>query len=394
MKDVLYLAWRYLAHHRFKTAVLVGSITIVLALPVGLRVLLARGAEDLTARAAATPLILGARGSPLELVLDSLYFESDTPPTLPWSEYRRASESGLARVVPLHTRFEAQGFPIVGTSVDYVELRGLEVREGRNLALLGDCLLGAEVAAALALGPGDRLVSSPETVFDLAGTYPLAMNVVGVLAATGTPDDHAVLVDVKTTWVIAGLAHGHDDLTRPEAAAAVLAREGDRVVANAALREFTEIGPDNLDSFHFHGDPDGFPLTAVLAFPPDERAATLLAGRYVGDDEPVQVLRPERVMAQLLDTVFTVQRYVTAAALGLGLATLATMVLVFLLSLQVRHREIETMRRLGCPRGRLAAVLAVEVGAVLASGALLAALFAGLLTRLGDEAVRLLVNLS
>ena len=32
MSDVLYLAWRYLAHHRFKTTVLVGSITVVLAL--------------------------------------------------------------------------------------------------------------------------------------------------------------------------------------------------------------------------------------------------------------------------------------------------------------------------------------------------------------------------
>ena len=37
-------------------------------------------AKELTARAQATPLLVGAKGSPLELMLNSLYFESDTPP--------------------------------------------------------------------------------------------------------------------------------------------------------------------------------------------------------------------------------------------------------------------------------------------------------------------------
>ena len=229
-------------------------------------------------------------------------------------------------------------------------------------------MLGADVARELALGPGDSLVSSPETVFDLAGTYPLSMNVVGVLAPSGGPDDGAVFCDVKTAWVIAGLAHGHDDLARPEAASTVLARDGDNIVANAAVKEFNEITPDTIESFHFHGDPAGFPVTAVLAFPHDAKSGTLLSGRYLGDDERAQIVRPSQVMDRLLDTVLTVQRYVTAAIFGVGLATLATMVLVFLLSLQVRRREIETMVRLGCSRFRLAAVLTAEVAGVLAAG--------------------------
>ena len=394
MGDVLYLAWRYLAHHCFKTAVLVASITIVLALPAGLHVLLDRSAAALTARANATPLVVGAKGSPLELVLDSLYFESDTPPELPYSEVERVARSGLATAVPLHTRFTARGFPVVGTSPEYLEQRGLALARGRGLSLLGDCVLGAAVARALELGPGDRLVSSPETVFDIAGTYPLAMNVVGVLVPVGGSDDRVVLCDLKTTWVIAGFAHGHDDLARPEASSSVLARDGNRIVANAALREFTEITPDTIDSFHFHGDPAGFPVTAVLAFPPNEKSAALLEGRYLGEHESAQIVRPSQVMDQLLETVLTVQRYLTAAIVGVGVATLATLALVFLLSLQVRRREIETMLRLGCSRSRLAAILSAEVGGVLVSGVVLAGLLAAILWQLGDQAVRLLVRLS
>jgi putative ABC transport system permease protein len=393
MRDVLYLAWRYLAHHRFKTVVLVGSITLVLALPAGLRVLLQRSAEALTARAQATPLLVGAKGSPLELTLDSLYFESDTPPTLPSSEVERVTATGLAIAVPLHTRCEAQGFPIVGTSPEYLELRGLSVAEGRGLAVLGDCVVGAEVARSLALAPGDRLVSSPETVFDLAGTYPLAMRVAGVLAPSSSPDDRAVFCDVKTTWVIAGLAHGHDDLARPDAQAAVLSRDEGRIVANASVREYNEITPENADSFHFHGDPALFPVTAVLAFPHDAKSGTLLEGRYVDGDDRAQIVRPSRVMDRLLATVLTVERYVAAAVIGVGIATLATMALVFLLSLQVRRREIETMIRLGCSRARLAALLTTEVASVVLAGVLLAAGLTVLLSRLGDEAVRVLVRL-
>ena len=174
----------------------------------------------------------------------------------------------------------------------------------------------------------------------------------------------------------------------------MLTREGDRIVANASVREFTEITPDNIDSFHFHGDPAGFPVTAVIAVPPDDKSATLLEGRYLDEDELVQIVRPSRVMDQLLATILTVRQYVTAAVVGVGLATLATMTLVFLLSLQVRRREIETMVKLGCSRGRLAAILAAEVGGVLVMGLILAGVAAMVLWQFGDEAVRLLVRLS
>ena len=77
MRGSLYLAMRYLAHHWVKTSILVASITLIVFLPMGVRVLISQSADHLTARATATPLIVGSRGSPLELVLNSLYFGGD-----------------------------------------------------------------------------------------------------------------------------------------------------------------------------------------------------------------------------------------------------------------------------------------------------------------------------
>ena len=72
MTDVLYLAWRYLVYHKIKTTVLVAAVAIIVYLPVGLNIIVSQSAKELTARAEATPLLVGAKGSPLELVLNSL----------------------------------------------------------------------------------------------------------------------------------------------------------------------------------------------------------------------------------------------------------------------------------------------------------------------------------
>ena len=59
MNGPLYLAWRYLLYHRVKTAILVTSIMLIVFLPVGLNVLVGQSAAELTARAEATPLLVG-----------------------------------------------------------------------------------------------------------------------------------------------------------------------------------------------------------------------------------------------------------------------------------------------------------------------------------------------
>jgi putative ABC transport system permease protein len=367
------------------------SIALITYLPAGLRVLVRQSERDLTARAVATPLLIGAQGSPLELVLNTLYFESDVPARTDFSEVTRVRDGGLARAIPMYVRFHARSQPIVGTSVDYFRFRDVTVQEGRTFAVLGECVLGAEAARELDVTVGGHVVSSPETVFDIAGVYPLRMKVVGVLAPTGNPDDTAVFVDVKTAWVIEGLGHGHMDMQSPEAERGVLRREGKKVVANASVVQYNEITEENMDSFHFHGDVSGFPITAVIAVPLDEKASALLRGRYLSDDERVQVVAPEDVMEELLDTVFTIESYVAAAVIVLGLSTLATAALVFMLSLRLRRREIETMFKIGAARGAVAGIIVTEIAVVIALALGLAASLTTATVHLAPDLIRAIV---
>jgi putative ABC transport system permease protein len=394
MFDVLYLAWKYLAYHRFKTGVLVASITLIVYLPIGLNVLVNQSAKQLTARAEATPLLVGAKGSPLELVLRSLYFEADIPADMRFAEVTRIEQSGLARAIPLHLRFRTGSNTIVGTSLEYFEFRQLQVDRGRLFGFLGECVLGAQAARRAGVGLGESVMSAPQSVFDIAGVYPLKMKVVGVLQPNGTPDDRAVFVDTRTAWVIAGLAHGHQDLSKPEAQSGVLRRQDEKIIANASVMQYNEITPENAASFHFHGDPETFPVTAVIAVPHDEKSGTVLQGRYLGDEELVQIVQPPVVMHDLLQTILTVRRYIL---LGIGVvatATLASMALVFMLSWQLRRREVETIVKIGGSRGRILSLLAAEVLSVIAAGALLATFLTLATVWLAGSATHLLVQLT
>jgi putative ABC transport system permease protein len=269
------------------------------------------------------------------------------------------------------------------------------MERGRLMAGLGECVLGAEAARSLAVGPGDSVVSSPESVFDLAGVYPLRMRVTGVLAPAGGPDDRAVFVDVKTAGVLAGLGHGHADLRKAESSSSVMRREtgtdGERIVANASVQEYNEINAENIDRFHFHGDISSYPVTAVLAIPPDDRSRALLMGRYSAPDERLQALRPIGVIDDLLGTVFTVRGYVVAALGLVGVATLAIATLVFALSIRLRHREVETLMKIGGSRGSVAVVILAEVVFVLLCSISLAAALTFATEELGGAAIRRLL---
>ena len=374
MKEVLYLAWCYLRWHRWKALILVTAVTLVLYLPMGLQQVVEQTARDMAARADATPLVLGGRGSPLELVLNSLYFSLEETASIDSSVAEELRDSGLVEPIPLNVRYHSQQVPIVGTTLDYFDFRGLQVAQGRQLLTLGEAVVGAVAAEKLGVGPGDAVISSPESVFDIAGVYPLKMPVVGVLARSYSPDDEAIFVDLKTTWIIEGIGHGHQDLTRAEAATAVLKSDGDRIVANASLVQYNEITAENIDSFHFHGDSARLPLTAILPAPLDDKSRVLIQGRYQSHPD-LQMLQPQLVIEQLLETVFAVQRYVLVAMAMVAVATSSVVLLVFLLSWRARRAEQDTLFRLGGTRAAIAALMLAEVVIVLGAAAVLASIF-------------------
>jgi putative ABC transport system permease protein len=174
----------------------------------------------------------------------------------------------------------------------------------------------------------------------------------------------------------------------PEGSPGVLQREEGNVVANATVLSYTEITPENLQSFHFHGDPDGFPVDAVLAVPADRKSGILLRGRYEEEGTAVQMLVPSLVVNEVLETMFSVRNYVILGSVGVGGATLMTAALVFVLSIRLRRREIETIRKTGGSSRRLTGMLAAEILLVVFAGIVIAGVLTAGVSRFGNLLVR------
>jgi len=388
--DSLYIAWKYITYNRIKTAVLVACVTLISFLPFALQLLLNESERQLMSRAVSTPLVMGAKGSALDLVMNTLYFGDERPEAISMEAVNRIWDSDLALPIPMYTRFKARGYPIVGTTLDYFDFRRLKIESGRAMAVLGECVIGAGTAKELKLNPGDSLVSSPESLFDLAGVYPLKMKVVGVLEKRHTSDDLAVFVDLKTAWVIQGLGHGHQDVTTLKDPTLVLKRSGSNVAATAKLYHYTDINEKNIDSFHFHGNTDVYPITAVIAVPTDEKSGTILQGRYLAKEETQQILRPAEVIDRLLQNIFRIKNVLDAVVSVVALATIMAIVLVFALSLRLRQREIQTIFKIGCSRLTIAKLLAAEILIIVASSGALCGVLLMVVNQFTNDLVRML----
>ncbi len=161
MKGPLFLAWRYILYHKLKTLIMIGCIFLTAFLPIAIGILLNQFNRKIVSRADSTPAIIGAKGSDLDLTLHALYFKNRTNDTIPYSHVQMIRDKGWAIPIPVYSRFTARGFPIVGTSLQYFDFRGLQVAEGSMLDTLGDCLIGASGERAVigsrrrtAFGPG------------------------------------------------------------------------------------------------------------------------------------------------------------------------------------------------------------------------------------------------
>ncbi len=376
LRHAVFLASRHLAHHRGRSILIGIALFLVTFLPIAVDGLVDAGERSLRSRGESTPLVAGAPGAPIDLVLAALYFRTPPVDRVRVGDLDALVEGGLGTVLPLVLGDRVKSSPLVGIDPDYLDFRGLRADSGRSFAVAGECVLGAAVAARTGLAVDDRVTTEPREMFDLAGAYPLRMRVVGVLAPSGGPDDDAVFTGLETAWIVQGLAHGHDDLETETDPSLVMGRTDGVVVGTAKVREFVEITDENRASFHFHGPLVERPVDAAIVVPGDARSGTILMGRADAGRLPMQVVVSSEVVDRLLVEVFRVRRILLAVLAAVGIGTLLLVAVVITLSIRIRATEIETMHLVGCGRGRVPLVLGTEV-AILVGLAMIAALAAG-----------------
>ncbi len=220
------LALAYLRERVMSTLLNILLLALGIATIVALLLTLTQAEERMDRDAAGIDLVVGAKGSPLQLILSSV-FQLDIPTgNIPLAEADRISaEPAVKRAIPLALGDSYRSYRIVGTSPAYLDLYGASVESGSTWRKPMEVLLGAEVAARTGLILGQSF----------AGTHGLAEGggahanqpfvVAGILKPTGAVIDRLVLTGVESIWQVHDHAPASTDAAGKDAPHADEAKE-------------------------------------------------------------------------------------------------------------------------------------------------------------------------
>ena len=197
------LAWSYLRARPL------GSLLNVLLLALGIGtigfvLIVDREIGDRLDRdARGIDLVVGAKGSPIQLILTGVFHLDAPTGNIPLAAAQDLARDPLIRrVIPLSLGDSFRGFRIVGTTPDYVGLYGGTLGSGRLWSGPLEAVLGASVAGKSRLAVGDRFAGSHGLGEGGAEHGDSMYSVVGTLKPTGTVLDRLVLVSTESVWAV------------------------------------------------------------------------------------------------------------------------------------------------------------------------------------------------
>ena len=207
----LYMAWRYLKFRWLVTLLTVIGIALGVALVCAVLSLRDESERALSREAGLYDLVVGGKGSPLQLVLASVYHLDSPTGNLPYREYERLRrDPRVLWAAPIGLGDNYAGYRIVGTESHFFDLPNregqpfFELARGEVFEDRFEVVLGSQVATATGLDVGDSFFGTHGLV-DVPGgevhrDFPYMVS--GVLAPTGTAQDRAIFGTLESVWEI------------------------------------------------------------------------------------------------------------------------------------------------------------------------------------------------
>jgi len=276
--------------------------------------------------------VLGARGSKLQLVLNSIFHLEASPGNIRWSDYQVIKKNRAVEIaVPLAVGDNYRGYRLVGTETNlfshaYEEGKTYETQAGGRFFEDGykEAVVGSFAARKLGLKVGDKFNPYHGLNYDEKAMHADVYVVVGVMKPTNTPADRVIWIPIAGLQTMAG----HD----PKAATDV----------SAVLVKFrTPVAGIMLDNmYNKQGD------RMTLAYP-------------IG-----------AVLTQLFDKIGWFDKVLEAVAYLVALVAIGSILASIYNSMNERRRDIAIMRALGARRSTIFSAVVLEAGAIASLGVL------------------------
>ena len=328
------LSASYLRARPLNTALSVILLALGVATIVLLVLVVGQAEERMHRDARGIDLVVGAKGSPMQLMLAGIYHLDAPAGNIPLAAARALEKNRfIKKAMPLALGDSWKGHRIVGAARAYAEHYGAELRAGRFYDKPMEAVLGADVAARTGVKVGDSFKGA-HGLGSEGDEHEQAYTVVGVLAKSSAVIDRLVLTSIESVW------HVHEEHQGPE-------DEADR----KALEEAREV-------------------TVVLVQYASPLAAATLP-RQINAQSELQAASPAYETARLFRIVGVGVEALRAFAAVLILAAGLSVFIALYTALEERRYDLAIMRTLGASPGKLFGLLVVEGVGLALLGALI-----------------------
>jgi len=345
------MAWRYLRFRWLVSLLTVAGIALGVALVCGVLTIRHESERAMATDAGLYDLVVGGKGSPLQLVLASVYHLDEPPGNLPYRDARRiARDPRVAWSAPIGLGDNYAGFRIVGTEASFFDLPDRDgapffrVARGTIFEDRFDVVLGSHVARETGLDLGDTFHGTHGLV-DVPGAevhrdFPYRVS--GILAPTGSAQDRAIFGTLESVWEV----HESDD----------------RI--HAAIQGRAMLG----------GEPER-EATAVLVRLESPGLRLWMADEIRDWSDGIAAVPINEMMRFQRGIVGPAQRSLLAIAAAVVVVACLTVLTTLHQAAERRRRDIAILRSLGAARSEVAALVFTEglllTGAGLGLGLLL-----------------------
>ena len=164
------------------------------------------------ANMAGIDLVVGAKGSPLQLILSSvLHIDAPTGNIL-INEVEKVQKNPLVKqTIPIALGDSHRGFRIVGTNTDYLQLYACEFQNGNSFSKPLEAVIGANVTDKTGLKIGDTFTGVHGFMDEGHSHDDFSYTVTGVLKKTGNVTDNLILTPVESVWMVHSHTHNHNE---------------------------------------------------------------------------------------------------------------------------------------------------------------------------------------
>lgn len=330
---ILELAIKSFRNRKFTTGLTVLSIALSVMLLLGIEKIRQGAETSFTNTLSGTDLIVGARSSPVQLLLYSVFHIGNPTNNMQWHSYEEiATHPQVKWTIPVSLGDSHKGYRVIGTTPQlyehfrFADSQALQLKAGNWFSATFDAVMGAEVAQALGYQPGEKIIlahgGGDESFINHADK---PFEVVGILKRTGTPVDRAVYVGLKSIDVMHaefnGAVHDHDPLM---------------VHAEYNAGQY-EVKSNRQSS-----------LSAILVGL-QSRGAVIAMQREINEYQPeaLTAIMPSVVLLELWSMMSVVEKILVIVSGLVVTVGLFSMLIILMTSLNERRREMAILRSVG-----------------------------------------------